>query len=132
MLAGLHHREAAKAARRAFEELGVERVCCRRMFLGHVDLLEDLVQYPNVDTPIDDNGTVLKREARAVRVVSCDRRRALAATPSRPLHPFHPHALRGRSRRRFIRWRSSASQGVSARASLRQPQLVAQAVQLEM
>ncbi len=25
-----------------FEELGLERVCCRRMFLGHIDLIDKI------------------------------------------------------------------------------------------
>jgi DNA-directed RNA polymerase subunit N (RpoN/RPB10) len=27
---------------RVFEELGLDRICCRRMLLGHVDLIETI------------------------------------------------------------------------------------------
>jgi len=35
-------------AGQALDELGVERYCCRRMFLSHVDLTEDVIQYPRI------------------------------------------------------------------------------------
>jgi len=28
------------------DELGLERYCCRRMFLSHVDLVERVLRYP--------------------------------------------------------------------------------------
>jgi len=27
------------------DKLGVKRICCRRMFLSHVDIVEDLIKY---------------------------------------------------------------------------------------
>jgi len=27
------------------DKLGVKRICCRRMFLSHVDIIEDLIKY---------------------------------------------------------------------------------------
>ena len=51
---------------------GVPRMCCRRMFLGYVDLISDQKQYGNVDLVLDESGTVLQRHARAPRTVSCD------------------------------------------------------------
>lgn len=56
----------------ALATLAVRRMCCRRMFLGHVDLVEDQVRFPNTDTVLDDAGTTLYRYAPATRVVSCD------------------------------------------------------------
>lgn len=32
----------------ALDELGVERYCCRRMFLAHVDLVDRVLKYPRV------------------------------------------------------------------------------------
>ena len=29
----------------AFEEIGIRRYCCKRMFLGHVDLIDKLLLY---------------------------------------------------------------------------------------
>lgn len=54
------------------DAVGAHRLCCRRMFLGYVDLTTDQMRQPNVDTPLDDGGTVLLRRAVAPRTVSCD------------------------------------------------------------
>lgn len=53
-------------------ELQVERICCRRMFLGYVDLVEDLIAYPSVDQDMDESGTRLLRHARIEREVTCE------------------------------------------------------------
>ncbi|MEK6924011.1 MAG: DNA-directed RNA polymerase subunit N [Candidatus Micrarchaeota archaeon] len=37
---------AGKNPVEAFEELGLERYCCRRMWLGHTDLAEEIKKYP--------------------------------------------------------------------------------------
>ena len=29
----------------ALDKLGVKRYCCRRMFLGHVDIIDDIIKY---------------------------------------------------------------------------------------
>lgn len=55
-----------------FVELDLDRMCCRRMFLGHIDLMEDQLRYPNSDCVLDEGGTVLKRHVPHARVVSCD------------------------------------------------------------
>jgi len=34
-----------KTPKEALDKLGVKRYCCRRMFLGHVDVVEELVKY---------------------------------------------------------------------------------------
>lgn len=54
----------------ALAELGVTRMCCRRMFLSHVDLVDGA--YPNVDVVLDDSGTRLRRHVHFARTVSCD------------------------------------------------------------
>ena len=51
-------------------DLGILRMCCRRMFLSHVDL-ED-IQYPNKDIPLGKSGATLKRFVAETRTVSCD------------------------------------------------------------
>ncbi len=32
----------------ALNELGVDRYCCRRMFIGHVDIVQNILRYPRV------------------------------------------------------------------------------------
>ena len=56
----------------SMDSLGVHRMCCRRMFLGHVDLVEDLVKYPNDDLRLDDAGTVMHRRVHGTHKVTCD------------------------------------------------------------
>ena len=53
-------------------ELGVQRLCCRRMFLAHVDLITDHLEHSNVDKVLDKGGTQLRRESRGVHTVSCE------------------------------------------------------------
>lgn len=55
----------------AFRGLGIHRVCCRRMFLGHVDITKDFVNFPNTDVVLDGS-TVLRRSVTIQRTVSCD------------------------------------------------------------
>lgn len=33
----------------ALDALGLKRYCCRRMLLGHVDLIEKLLNYPSLE-----------------------------------------------------------------------------------
>ncbi|OUU49686.1 MAG: hypothetical protein CBC12_07180 [Candidatus Puniceispirillum sp. TMED52] len=55
----------------AFKHLNIERMCCRRMFLGYVNITEDLINYPAVDQPLDEAGTVLCRKVKITRTLSC-------------------------------------------------------------
>ena len=56
----------------ALEKCDVRRMCCRRMYLGFVNIMEDLIAHPNTDRVLDEGGTVLQRLVKAPRVVSCD------------------------------------------------------------
>ena len=47
-------------------------MCCRRMFLGYVDIISDQLDNGNVDVALDRGGTVLQRRATHTRVVGCD------------------------------------------------------------
>ncbi|MFX0071284.1 MAG: DNA-directed RNA polymerase subunit N [Candidatus Hermodarchaeota archaeon] len=35
-------------AEEAFQKLGIERFCCRRMIVAHVDLIDDLLKFPRL------------------------------------------------------------------------------------
>jgi len=37
--------KAGESRKKAMDELGLERYCCRSLFLGHVDLIEDISQF---------------------------------------------------------------------------------------
>jgi len=34
-----------KTAKEALDELGLERYCCRALFLGHIELIDTVAQY---------------------------------------------------------------------------------------
>ncbi|MEM1634314.1 MAG: DNA-directed RNA polymerase subunit N [Nanopusillaceae archaeon] len=37
--------KSGKSPREAFEELQIEKMCCRQVFLGHVDLIETITKF---------------------------------------------------------------------------------------
>jgi len=37
--------KGGKKPDKVLDELGVKRYCCRRMLLGHVDLIDDIMRY---------------------------------------------------------------------------------------
>ena len=63
VLAGDHPRDLLRT---------IPRMCCRRMFLGYVDLISDQKHHGNVDLVLDASGTILRRHARTARTVTCD------------------------------------------------------------
>lgn len=54
------------------DALHVSRMCCRRMFLGHVELVSDQIEYGNVDVQMDQSGTTIRRRVKPGRVISCE------------------------------------------------------------
>lgn len=52
--------------------LKVDRMCCRRMFIGHVDIISVQMDYPNDDSVLDSGGTTLLRKCRHECETSCD------------------------------------------------------------
>lgn len=61
-----------RGGKAALDELGLKRMCCRRMLLAHVPVIDDIIVYPNHDVTLDECGTTLHREVKQVRVVGCD------------------------------------------------------------
>lgn len=37
--------EEGKSPEKALDELGIERYCCRSMFLSHVDIIDEVAQF---------------------------------------------------------------------------------------
>ena len=54
------------------DSLELNRICCRRMFLGHVHIISDLIRFSNDNIILDDSGTALMRDVKSKRTVSCD------------------------------------------------------------
>ena len=44
----LELREKGESAEDAFKELGIERFCCKRMIVSHVDLIDELLKFPRL------------------------------------------------------------------------------------
>ncbi len=40
--------EKGETAGDAFKKLGLERFCCQRMIVSHVDLIDDLLKFPRL------------------------------------------------------------------------------------
>ncbi|TFG27130.1 MAG: DNA-directed RNA polymerase subunit N [Promethearchaeota archaeon] len=40
--------ERGESAEDAFKQLGIERFCCKRMIVAHVDLIDDLLKFPRL------------------------------------------------------------------------------------
>ena len=48
--------DSGMSANNAFVELGIQRYCCKRMFLCHVDIIDKLLLYPeNNDNDSNEN-----------------------------------------------------------------------------
>jgi DNA-directed RNA polymerase subunit N (RpoN/RPB10) len=56
----------------ALSSLEIRKMCCRRMFLGHTNLINEQMKYANLDKVIDKEGTVFHRNIKFERIVSCD------------------------------------------------------------
>ncbi|TLN00830.1 DNA-directed RNA polymerase subunit N [bacterium] len=37
--------KAGEEPKRVLDELGISRYCCRRMFISHVDIIDDILKY---------------------------------------------------------------------------------------
>ena len=61
-----------ESKKHVMDSLQIERMCCRRMFLGHVHVISDLLKFSNEDIVLDDSGTALYRNVQQTRTVSCD------------------------------------------------------------
>jgi len=53
------HLESGLSINIALAEIGLRRYCCRRMFLGHVDLIDKLLLYPkNKDNDSNEKSVI--------------------------------------------------------------------------
>lgn len=53
-------------------ELGLTRVCCRRMILGHVCVIDDMLSYSNTNHVLDDAQTELMCDNDRERTLVCE------------------------------------------------------------
>ncbi|HEY0087788.1 MAG TPA: DNA-directed RNA polymerase subunit N [Candidatus Lokiarchaeia archaeon] len=40
--------EKGESSEEAFKKVGIDRFCCQRMIVSHVDLIEDLLKFPRL------------------------------------------------------------------------------------
>ena len=63
--------ESGMSSKDALQRMNVARMCCRRMFLSHVDLFSNQIHYPNKDIVLDKGGTMLYRYSHSSHDVPC-------------------------------------------------------------
>ena len=44
----LEYIEKGESSEMAFKELGLDRWCCKRMIVSHVDLIDELLKFPRL------------------------------------------------------------------------------------
>ena len=54
------------------DQLGIKRICCRRMLLTHVEITDEICHYSSVSRVIDDSKTTMDAFVKGCREVSCD------------------------------------------------------------
>ncbi len=64
--------DSGETAAAVLDARGVTRLCCRRMFLGYVDILSEHLSFAQTDMHLDSQGTVLRRKPTRTITVSCD------------------------------------------------------------
>lgn len=59
------------SSKERLDRTGLTKICCRRMLLTHVDVINDTIDYGNEDTVMDECGTTLRRFVDSTRDVEC-------------------------------------------------------------
>lgn len=54
------------------DEMGLKRICCRRMFLTQVDVIDDTAMYGSKCEVMDESNTRFNSEVTNCRTVSCE------------------------------------------------------------
>ena len=53
------------------DEMNLTRICCRRMLLTHVTVIDDIMHFSNADSVLDESQTRLFCEVKDERTVKC-------------------------------------------------------------
>ena len=54
------------------DNLGLPRICCRRMMLTHVEVVDDIAMYSNKNFTMDESKTTFNSLVENERIVKCD------------------------------------------------------------
>lgn len=65
-------KRAGYTAKDAIDRLGLRLMCCRRMLLTHVTVVDDIMIYSNKDHALDECGTVFMCNNETERTVNCE------------------------------------------------------------
>lgn len=57
--------------KKTLDNLGLKRICCRRMLLTHVPIIQDTVLYGKKDCVLDECGTKLLYQIHSTRKIEC-------------------------------------------------------------
>ena len=60
------------STKHCLDEHGLHNMCCRRMLLSHVAVIDDIITYPNIDRTLDECKTSFSAFVRDKRTVACD------------------------------------------------------------
>ena len=66
------HKDGSTEYGKLLNELCVKNLCCRRMLLTHVEIIEDTAMYSSVSSVMDDSHTIFDAYVKKSRIVSCD------------------------------------------------------------
>lgn len=61
-----------KEYQNVLDNMGLPRMCCRRMLLSHVDVIDDVAMYSSVCSEMDESRTIFDAYVEKKRSVSCD------------------------------------------------------------
>lgn len=59
------------SGKECLDRLGLRSICCRRMLLTHVSVIDDILMYSNTDRKVDDCHTTFKCFVAHERTVHC-------------------------------------------------------------
>lgn len=66
------HKRGGLTARQALDQLNLPLMCCRRMLLSHVTVVDDLMVFSNENHVLDECGTTFSCRNKSSRTVECD------------------------------------------------------------
>ncbi len=68
----IQKKDGRQLYKNVLDELGLARICCRKMLLTHIDVIEDTVMYSSVQTVMDESRTIFNAYIKKERMISCD------------------------------------------------------------
>jgi len=68
----IQKKDGRQLYKEVLDELNLPRICCRKMLLTHVDVIDDTVMYSSVESVMDESRTVFNAYVKKERTISCD------------------------------------------------------------